>query len=155
MDSEIIVSSWLDLSRDEFHAILRLRIDVFVVEQNCPYPDLDGKDLNSLHVYLLKECETAASGASAAAYLRICNPGVSYKEPSIGRVVTATDERGKAFGKLIMQKAIEVCSDKWPNQGIRISAQKYLTKFYSDLGFEVCSEPYLEDDIPHVQMFRA
>ena len=155
MNSEIVVSRWLDLSRDELHAILRLRIDVFVVEQDCPYPDLDGKDLNSLHVYLLKEGETAASGASAAAYLRICSPGVSYKEPSIGRVVTATDERGKSLGKLIMQKAIEVCTEKWPNQGIRISAQKYLTKFYSDLGFAVCSEPYLEDDIPHVQMFRA
>lgn len=154
MQPEMRVSTWSDLSRDELHAILRLRIDVFVVEQDCPYPDLDGKDLKSLHVYILKEGETADSGASAAAYIRICEPGVSYKEPAIGRVVTAEDCRGKSLGKLIMQKGIEVCDEKWPDQGIRISAQKYLTKFYEELGFEVCSEPYLEDDIPHVQMFR-
>lgn len=154
MQPEVIVSKWEDLTRDELHAILRLRIDVFVVEQDCPYPDLDGKDLKSDHLYILKDGETAQSGKPAAAYIRVCYPGVSYKEPAIGRVVTAEDQRGKALGKLIMQKGIEHCDKMWPNQGIRISAQKYLTKFYEDLGFEVCSEPYLEDDIPHVQMFR-
>lgn len=154
MQSEVRISKWSELTRDELHAILRLRIDVFVVEQDCPYPDLDGKDLKSDHIFILKEEEDASSGASAAAYIRVCHPGVSYKEPAIGRVVTAQDERGKALGKRIMLAGIEHCGKNWPGQGIRISAQKYLTKFYEDLGFEVCSKPYLEDDIPHVQMFR-
>jgi ElaA protein len=154
MQPEVVVKKWTELTRDELHAILRLRIDVFVVEQACPYPDLDGKDFNSDHIFLLKEGMDTSSGASAAAYIRVCHPGVIYKEPSIGRVVTAQDERGKALGRRIMQEGIEYCNKKWPRQGIRISAQKYLTKFYEDLGFEVCSEPYLEDDIPHVQMFR-
>ena len=154
MQPEVVVKKWTELTRDELHAILRLRIDVFVVEQDCPYPDLDGKDFNSDHIFMLKEGEDASSGASAAAYIRVCHPGVSYKEQAIGRVVTAQDERRKALGKRIMQAGIEYCNKKWSGQGIRISAQKYLIKFYEELDFEVCSEPYLEDDIPHVQMLR-
>ena len=149
------ISEWADLSRDEFHACLRLRIDVFVVEQNCTYPDLDTKDQHSLHVFAEANQEDFSKGDSAIAYLRICMPGISYKEPSIGRVVTAKSVRGQGLGVELMQIGIKECTKRWPELGIRISAQKYLVRFYSDLGFEVCSEPYLEDDIPHVQMFRA
>ena len=147
-------SSWLDLTRDQFHSILRLRIEVFVVEQNCPYPELDTKDLNSIQVYALKIDENIALGDSAVACVRICAPGVSYPEPSIGRVATRPDCRKIGLGIDIMKRAIETCESAYPGQGIRISAQCYLEKFYSDLGFSATGETYLEDDIPHIQMFR-
>ena len=117
---EFQVSQWEDLTRDQLHSIVRLRVDVFVVEQNCPYPDLDGKDLSSLHVFSMREGEEPESGVSAASYIRICAPGVSYKEPSIGRVATALDRRGEGLGREIMLRAIEVCDQQWPNEGIRI-----------------------------------
>ena len=148
-------SLWGDLSRDDFHAILRLRIDVFVVEQDCPYPELDGKDLKSIHVYAFKSEDDMSSGASAAATVRICAPGLSYSEPSIGRVATRSDCRGVGLGIEIMNRAISECDKHYPDLGIRISAQCYLEKFYADLGFKSTGEPYLEDDIPHIQMFRA
>ena len=146
------ISEWKDLSRDELHACLRLRIDVFVVEQKCPYPELDGKDQHSLHLFA--ENMEISKGKAVNAYLRIVKPGISYDEPSIGRVATAKSARGKGLGKEIMQKALEECAKRWPNSGVRISAQEYLVKFYEDLGFKVCTETYLEDDIPHVQMYK-
>jgi ElaA protein len=148
-------SSWDDLSRDDFHAIMRLRIDVFVVEQNCPYPDLDGRDLKSIHVYAIKSGDEVNSGDSVDATLRICAPGVIYSEPSIGRVATRQDCRGIGLGIEIMNRAIVLCEKQYPGLGIRISAQLYLEKFYSDLGFISTGDTYLEDNIPHVQMFRA
>ena len=93
-------------------------------------------------------------GNSVKAYLRIVKPGVSYNEPSIGRVAIAKSIRGNGLGKEIMKKALVECSNRWPNSGVRISAQKYLVKFYEDLGFKVTSETYLEDGIPHVQMYK-
>ena len=147
-------SSWSDLTRDQFHAILRLRISVFVVEQNCPYPELDAKDLSSIQVYALKNDENIALGDSAVACVRICAPGVSYPEPSIGRVATRPDCRKRGLGLDIMKRAINACESAYPGQGIRISAQCYLEKFYSDLGFSSTGETYLEDDILHIQMFR-
>jgi len=152
---KFFTSLWGDLSRDDFHAILRLRIDVFVVEQDCPYPELDGKDLKSIHVYAFKSDDDMSSGASAAATVRICAPGLSYSEPSIGRVATRSDCRGVGLGIEIMNRAISECDKHYPDLGIRISAQCYLEKFYADLGFKSTGEPYLEDDIPHIQMFRA
>lgn len=154
MDVKFKVLEWDRLTRDQLHACIKLRIDVFVVEQNCPYPDLDGKDFDSIHVFV-DELDGGFSNESYTdAYLRICKPGVSYDEPSIGRVATSERSRGTGLGVKLMEKGIEVCEELWPGIGIRISAQKYLVKFYSNLGFKVCSEPYLEDDIPHVQMYR-
>jgi ElaA protein len=147
-------SSWSDLTRDQFHSIVRLRIDVFVVEQDCPYPELDAKDLKSIQVYALKSDENIASGDSAAACVRICAPGVSYPEPSIGRVATRPDCRKMGLGIEIMKIAIDACESAYPGQGIRISAQCYLEKFYANLGFSSTGETYLEDNIPHIQMFR-
>ena len=148
-------SLWGDLTRDELHAIMRLRIDVFVVEQDCPYPELDGKDLKSIHVYAFKSDDDETSGDAAAATVRICAPGLSYSEPSIGRVATRPDCRGVGLGIEIMNRAIAECDKHYPDLGIRISAQCYLEKFYADLGFKSTGEAYLEDDIPHIQMFRA
>ena len=148
MSESFRILDWCDLNREEFHDFLKLRIDVFVVEQNCTYQELDGKDEHSIHVYKY-------NSEGVEAYLRIVKPGVSYDEPSIGRVATVKSSRNKGLGKEIMRSALKECDSRWPNQGVRISAQKYLVKFYEDMGFKVCSEPYLEDDIPHVQMYKA
>ena len=144
---------WESLTRDDWHAIVRLRVDVFVVEQDCPYPDLDGKDLRAWHVWV--EDAAGVKGASALAYARILAPGVSYAEPSIGRVATRRDRRGQGIGKDLMLQSIQVAEGVWPGHDIRISAQCYLEQWYNDLGFASVGEPYLEDDIPHIQMLRS
>lgn len=144
---------WAELVRDEWHGIVRLRVDVFVVEQDCPYSDLDGKDLRAWHVWA--EEDSLAKGASALAYARVLAPGVSYAEPSIGRVATRRDRRSEGLGKELMNQSIAVCERVWPGQGIRISAQCYLEAWYVDLGFVSVGEPYLEDGIPHIQMLRS
>lgn len=144
---------WEALTGDEWHAMVRLRVDVFVVEQDCPYPDLDGKDLRAWHVW--GEKEPVAKGSAAVAYARILAPGVSYAEPSIGRVATRRDQRGKGIGKELMRRSIEVAEQTWPGQDIRISAQCYLEGWYEELGFVAVGSPYLEDDIPHIQMVKS
>ena len=145
--------AWRDLTRDEFHAILRLRVDVFVLEQECAYGDLDGKDLRSWHVWA--EDQSSSTGASAVSYARVLAPGVSYAEPSIGRVATRRDRRGAGTGKELMLRSLKVAERLWPGQGVRISAQCYLEQWYGELGFTSVGEPYLEDGIPHIQMLRS
>ena len=131
---------------------MRLRSEVFVVEQNCVYQDLDDKDAQSIHLFA---CEKgAALGAAARAVVRLVPPGVSYEEPSIGRVAIDLASRGSGLGEELMMRAIRACYRTWPGFGIRISAQQYLIGFYERLGFSTVGEGYLEDDIPHIQMFR-
>ena len=144
---------WEALTRDEWHGMVRLRIDVFVVEQDCSYPDLDGKDLRAWHVW--GEEESVTKGAAAVACARILAPGVSYAELSIGRVATRRDQRGKGIGKELMRRCIEVAEQTWPGGDSRISAQCYLEEWYGDLGFVAVGSPYLEDDIPHIQMIKS
>jgi ElaA protein len=136
-----------DMTALEWHRALALRAQVFVVEQNCAYQDPDGKDLVSYH--LLME-----SGEELVAYARLVPPGVSFDEASIGRVVTSKTVRGNGWGKALMDVAIAQTQKKFEVQEICISAQSYLLKFYSDLGFEAEGEEYLEDDIPHRKMRR-
>ena len=135
-----------ELTTQELYQVLALRADVFVVEQNCPYQDVDGKDLNSLHVlgYLDKEL---------VAYARVLAQGISYNEyASIGRVVTATSVRGKTHGHALVDFSIDVCNKNFPDQAVKISAQAHLEKFYNEHGFKATGESYLEDDIPHIGM---
>ena len=131
----------------EWHRVLALRAQVFVVEQNCAYQDPDGKDVVSYH--LLME-----SGEELVAYARLVPPDVSYAEAAIGRVVTSQTVRGKGWGKALMEIAIAQTQKKFEVNEICISAQSYLLKFYSDLGFVAEGEEYLEDDIPHWKMRR-
>lgn len=131
----------------EWHRVLALRAQVFVVEQNCAYQDPDGKDVVSYH--LLME-----SGEELVAYARLVPPGVSYPEAAIGRVVTSQTVRGKGWGKSLMEIAIAQIQKKFEVNEICISAQSYLLKFYGDLGFVAEGEEYLEDDIPHWKMRR-
>ncbi len=138
---------WSEIGRDALYALLQLRSEVFVVEQDCVYQDLDGKDEAALHI-------TAWEGTACLATARVLPPGVSYAEPSIGRVVVQEEARKRGVGRALMGHALAAACDRWPEHGLRISAQTYLEPFYRSLGFSPSSEPYLEDGLPHVQMFR-
>lgn len=142
---EFILKSFDKLSIDELYALLQLRAEIFVVEQKCTYLDLDDKDQKSLHLL-------GYDHNKLVAYARILGPGISYKEASIGRVVVAENFRGKGAGIELMNKAIEFTLSTFNVQEIVISAQKYLEKFYQNLGFNTESEPYMEDFIPHIRM---
>jgi ElaA protein len=134
-----------DLSNSELYAILRLRSDVFVVEQNCVYLDLDNSDQQCYHFFLEDD-------GKIIAYTRLVPPGLHYKECSIGRVVTHPDFRKNNYGKQLVQKSIEQCVMLFPNHSIKIGAQLYLKKFYETFGFTQNSEIYLEDGIEHIKM---
>lgn len=136
-----------ELTAVELYEILQLRSDVFVIEQQCIYRDLDDKDQTCYH--LLGRIEDTGE---LAAYSRIVPPAVSYEEPSIGRVLTALKYRKNNFGRELMQKSIEETQKRYSNQPIRIGAQTYLTKFYTSLGFVQQGKPYDEDGIEHIEM---
>jgi len=135
------------LSLQELYLIWKLRNQVFIVEQHCPYLDADDKDLAAYHLMGF-----TASGTELVAYTRLLAPGISYSEMSIGRVVVHPAYRKLGIGKKLMQKSIATIQAIYGRGPIRIGAQLYLRSFYESLGFEVCSDIYLEDDIPHVQM---
>ena len=132
-------------SAAELYTLLRLRVDVFVVEQACAYPELDGHDEACLHLRLLIDGETAA-------YARLWQP--EGKPPRIGRVLVAPAHRGKRLGEALMREAITACETHFPGEPIAISAQSYLEPFYRSLGFSPTSAEYVEDGIPHVDMIR-
>ena len=132
----------------ELYAILQLRNEVFVVEQNCPYQDADNKDQKCFHFM-------GWDGATLVAYTRIIPPGISYAEASIGRVVTNPKYRGTGAGKQLMERSINNTLELFNCTTIKIGAQLYLKKFYEDLGFVQCSEHYLEDNIPHIEMLLS
>jgi ElaA protein len=138
------------LTAAELYNILRLRTEVFILEQNCLYQDVDGKDVKCFHLFAANE------NNEVLAYARILPQGISYNEVSIGRVVTSPKVRGTGTGKVMMEKVMDFIKKEFGNTAVRISAQSYLIKFYSDFGFAPVGEDYLEDDIPHRQMlFRS
>lgn len=136
-----------DLSPYEVYAILRLRNEVFVVEQNCVFQDADDKDQNSWHLM-------GISNGQLVAYTRLVPPGEIYEYPSIGRVITSSAVRGTGAGKVLVQRSIEEVNHLFGPLPIKIGAQLYLKKFYGDFGFEQVSEIYLEDGIEHIHMVR-
>lgn len=142
--------SFESLSAESLHAVLRLRAAVFVVEQNCVYQDVDGLDPKSWHLLGW----SAAAPEQLLAYLRVVHPGARFAEVSIGRVVTRADWRGRQLGRELMKQGLSLTLAEYAGSAIRISAQQHLSEFYGSLGFEVCSPPYREDDIPHVEMLR-
>ncbi|HFR3264044.1 TPA: GNAT family N-acetyltransferase [Streptococcus suis] len=139
------IKAFDQLSLQELYTILTLRTDVFVVEQACPYPEIDGKDPSCLHLL-------GTDNGELVAYLRILPAGLSYDKVSIGRVVIKPSHRGKGLGRSMMEQAIAYITTEWKESQIKIGAQAYLEKFYQSLGFEPISEVYLEDDIPHLDM---
>ncbi len=142
---EWFCKTYNELSLDEFHDLIALRIEVFVVEQDCPYQELDGKDKISIHVF-------ATDNNQMVATTRIVPPGISYEEPSIGRVVVAKSHRGTGLGHKLMRKTMEVLMARFGHVPVRISAQEHLIDYYNHHEFRTVSEMYLEDNIPHVQM---
>jgi len=141
-----LVYAFEDLAPTELYAVLAARVAVFVVEQDCPYQDLDGLDDVALHLVAWQKASTVA------AYARILPPGTRFEQPSIGRVLTHADVRRTGLGRELMRRAIELTCARFPGQAVRVSAQCYLECFYRSLGFAVISPPYEEDGIPHVEM---
>ena len=144
---KIQVKTFEELTKQELYSLLQLRSEVFVVEQDCVYQDIDGKDQKALHVLGFKE-------AKLVAYTRIFKPGDYFKETSIGRVVVVKNERAYKYGYDLMKASIKAITENYNTSLIKISAQVYLKKFYTNLGFKVIGETYLEDDIPHIAMIK-
>lgn len=144
-------SRFTELTAEDLYAVVRLRETVFIVEQNCPYPDADGRDPNAWH---LLGWVRGATGRSLVAYARLFEPGVRYDEGSIGRVVTAPAVRGTGVGKALMAEALRRIESLAPGQPIKIAAQRRIEDFYLALGFRTVSAPYEEDGIIHVDMLR-
>ncbi|MCK4561307.1 MAG: GNAT family N-acetyltransferase [Flavobacteriaceae bacterium] len=140
-----------ELTVDEFYNILQLRINVFVVEQNCPYPELDGKDKIAYHFFAYAE----EKPEQILAYTRIFKPGDYYKESAIGRVVVHPDFRNEKLGYKLMIKSIQQIKKLFKTSVIKIGAQTYLKKFYEFHGFIKISEEYIEDGIPHIYMKKS
>ena len=142
---EYKIKAFEELNTRELYSILRLRSEIFVVEQNCVYQDLDNKDLSGYHLMAIDNNEIVA-------YLRVLPKGVSYKEISIGRFVVRKDYRRKNLGLALLNKALRFIEEDLKEKEVRISAQVYVKELYKKAGFIEDSEEYLEDDIPHVEM---
>ncbi len=140
-----IIKTFQELTSTELYAILRLRSEVFVVEQDCVYQDLDNKDEKALHLYFIKYNKIIA-------YTRIFGPGDYFKEASIGRVVVQKSYRKDGYGHQLMEVSIQTIKEKYNTKKITISAQVYLQKFYESHSFKQVGEEYLEDGIPHIKM---
>ena len=143
----ILVKTFNQLSLEELYGILKLRSDVFVVEQNCVYPDVDDKDQKAIHVLLKKN-------NIVIGYTRIFKPGDYFEQASIGRVVVSKTERHNQYGTKIMEASIETIYKELQTDSIKISAQVYLNNFYKNLGFNPIGNSYLEDGIPHIAMIK-
>jgi ElaA protein len=140
--------AFIDLTPDELYAILRLRSEVFVVEQNCVFLDMDNKDQSSQHLMGWQENKLLG-------YARIVPAGFSYVESSIGRIVTSPNARGRGIGRDLLQQSIQTLYTLHGKRVIRIGAQYYLKKFYESFGFEQASDIYLEDGIEHIEMLLS
>ena len=140
---ELNIKKFDELTNDELYNILKLRISVFVVEQNCTYQDLDGNDKEAYHIFFTENSEIIA-------YLRIVDKGVLYDEVCIGRVISTRRRCG--LGTKLLSEGIKVAREKFGAEKIIIGAQTYAKPFYESLGFRQISEEYYEDSIPHIKM---
>ena len=145
---EIKVKTFIELSTMELYDLLQLRSEVFVVEQDCVYQDIDGKDQKALHIL-------GYTNEKLVAYTRVFKPGVYFEEASIGRVVVQENEREYKYGYDIMNASIEAIKNHYNITKIKISAQTYLKRFYNNLNFYEVGEEYLEDGIPHIAMIKS
>jgi ElaA protein len=142
----IKTKSFDELSTQELYEILSLRQAVFIVEQDCPYLDVDGLDKNAIHISLYYDYKLAA-------YARIIPKGLAYPDHvAIGRVVSSAEFRGQGYGKLLFKKAVQTCKKIYTGDDIKLSSQTYIQKFYADFGFKTVGLEYLEDGIPHIAM---
>ena len=146
MKFEYQVKSFQELSLEEFHDIIALRIQIFIIEQNCPYQEVDGKDKLAHHLFFKNETD------EIIAITRILPQGISYEEVAIGRVVVHEDYRGAGLGNQLMSDSMNFVRDKYGEVPVRLSAQKHLENYYGNHGFKSTGKEYLEDGIPHVEM---
>ena len=137
------------ITTDQLYDILKLRIDIFIVEQKCPYPELDDKDRHAETRHL-----TAYLDSKLIAYTRLLPPGLSYPDVSIGRFAVEASVRHQGVGVLLIEKSLEEIDKIWPDKAIRISAQEHLKDFYEKFGFIKVSDCYLEDGITHIEMLK-
>ncbi|CDQ21556.1 ElaA protein [Halobacillus karajensis] len=140
-----IQKTFIDLTTEELYKILQNRVEVFVVEQKCPYPEVDGRDKDSLHIWLEEESKIVA-------YCRLVPPVEGEKYYSIGRVLVSKNYRGSGYARAMMDHAIEVLKKEYKVEHIWLHGQEHLRHFYGSFGFKEVSEVYLEDGIPHVDM---
>lgn len=145
---EIKIKKFQELNIDELYEILALRSEVFVVEQDCVYQDIDGKDKKALHVLGYKN-------EKLVAYTRCFNKGEYFDEASIGRVLVKEDQRKFGYGHTIFDASVNEVESRFKAEKIKISAQQYLIKFYESHNFEPTGEGYLEDGIPHISMIKS
>lgn len=145
MSDQWHIAPFRQLSTEQLYAVLRLRQEIFVVEQDCVYLDLDGQDQQAIHMFLSR-------GPDIVAYQRCLPPGISYPESSLGRIVVQPDARGAQLGRDLVQRGIDHNLRHWPDNDICISAQAHLQGFYSSMGFIGEGQEYIEDGIPHRQM---
>lgn len=149
MNTTIKCVPFYELSLDELYAIMVLRQEIFIVEQNCPFVDADGKDQLAWHLMVLDE------SSKLIAYTRLFDKNVYYEGyTSIGRVVTSAQARGGGIGKFLIKKSIEKTIELFGNEPIKIGAQRYLEKFYQSFGFELTGNNYVEDGIDHTYMIK-
>ena len=141
-----VVKTFDELAKDELYEIMKLRVDVFVVEQQCVYPEIDGKDPGAIHVLVDDRGELVA-------YARVLPPGISFEEASIGRVIAK--RRGAGLGRRVMEASIAAARKSFDTPGIRIEAQSYAKGFYEQLGFRQTSDEFLDEGIPHMEMYLA
>lgn len=146
MNIEKNVAHYSQLNIDHFHDIIALRIKIFVIEQDCPYQDLDGKDKVAYHLFYTNNKDEVVAAT------RILPQNISYAEVSIGRVVVDKDYRGLGLGDLIMKESMNFVQAEFGQVNIRLSAQKHLENYYGKHGFKSTGKEYLEDGIPHVEM---
>ena len=135
---KVEIKKFNELGLEELYEIFRLRSEVFVVEQECIYNDVDGKDLDSVHVMIKNE-------GRIEAYLRVIKEGISYEDCSIGRVLVAKEARGKGLARRIVKEGIDYITREWNKKKITIGAQEYLKEFYGSFGFKTVSDVYMED----------
>ncbi|CAI8708405.1 MULTISPECIES: GNAT family N-acetyltransferase [Pseudomonas] len=150
MTIEWVCKHHSDLGLEQLYAILKLRSEVFVVEQRCAYLDPDGQDLDGDTCHLM-----GWDGDQLVAYLRLLDPESQGGDVVIGRVLTAPAGRGKGLGHEMMEQALKQAQKRWPEVPIYLSAQAHLQGYYGRYGFVVAGEEYLEDDIPHIGMRRS
>ena len=140
---QLFIKHFTELSTAELYAILKARQDVFVVEQNCPFPEIDGKDLDAYHLWFEENGEILA-------YARVLDRGVSFETPAVGRVISI--RRREGLGSRILSEGIRIAREKYSAEAVMLEAQVYARKLYEKQGFVQVSEEFLEDGIPHIIM---
>ncbi len=145
---QVTIKTFEELSLEELYELLRLRSEVFVVEQSCIYQDIDGKDRSAYHVLGIHKDELVA-------YARVFSGGDYFENPAIGRVVVSKNHRKSGYGKLIVEKCLGYIEEILKAPFVELSAQTYLKRFYEEMGFKEVGKEYLEDGIPHIKMKRT